>query len=92
MSDLNTNPEIDDTTSEGQATADNTTTQQPTKVVFKIGANRIVADKTTAKLTNEQARTFLKASYPEVVNATIRERIDGDTKILEFLPQPGRKG
>ena len=98
MSDLNTQPPVQpaattETSPTTQvATPDNTTVAQPNKVIFKIGASRIVADETTAKLSNEQARTFLKGTYPEVVNATLRERIEGDTKILEFLPQPGRKG
>ncbi|MEP7287898.1 MAG: hypothetical protein ABI947_19275 [Chloroflexota bacterium] len=91
---INSQPEATETNAEPQlSTPDNATTAaQPSHVIFKIGANRIVADEATAKLSPEQARTFLKATYPEVVNATVRERIEGDTKIVEFLPQPGRKG
>ncbi len=43
-------------------------------------------------ITNEQVRNLLKMQYPEVANATIRETVNGDTRIVEFLPQPGRKG
>ena len=65
----------------------------PTPRVFKIGATRIVEDASTAGLNNEQLRSLLKSSYPEVANATIRESTTGDgTRVLEFLPIAGRKG
>ncbi len=64
--------------------------------VFKIGTNRIVEDSSTVSLNNEQIRNLLKATYPEVANASIRERTEttseGDLRIVEFMPQPGRKG
>ena len=64
--------------------------------IFKIGATRIVEDASMEALTNEQVRTLLKASYPEVAHATIRERTettnDGEVRVVEWLPQPGRKG
>ncbi|MBP6298092.1 MAG: hypothetical protein KA401_02000 [Anaerolineae bacterium] len=60
--------------------------------VFKIGATRIVEDPSMSALTNEQVRDLLKTSYPEVANATFREREEGDLRVVEFLPQPGRKG
>ena len=38
-------------------------------------------------------RSLLKATYPEIANATIREvTTDDGQKVVEFLPQPGRKG
>ena len=64
----------------------------PPKRVFKIGTNRIAEDAATAQLNNEQVRNLLKSQYPEVTNATIRETVRGDTLIVEYLPQPGRKG
>jgi len=67
-------------------------TAAPLKRVFKIGANRIVEDTATTKLTNEQVRHLLKSQYPEVANATIRETTSGTNCVVEFLPQPGRKG
>lgn len=64
----------------------------PTPRVFKTGATRIVEDETMVGLTNEQVRDVLKRSYPEVAHATIREREQDGLRIVEFLPQPGRKG
>lgn len=60
--------------------------------VFKTGATRIVEDETMVGLTNEQVRDVLKRAYPEVAHATIREREQDGLRIVEFLPQPGRKG
>ncbi|CAG0944194.1 MAG: hypothetical protein K8L99_12070 [Anaerolineae bacterium] len=61
--------------------------------IFQIGATRIVADDSFRGVDNESARQVLKASYPEVANATIRERtLDDGTQLVEYLPQPGRKG
>jgi hypothetical protein len=42
--------------------------------IFKIGATTIVADEQTAQMDNEQVRTLLKKTYPEVAHATIREQ------------------
>ncbi len=79
MSDLSNMPE----------TAD----QAPKPRVFKIGANRIVEDASTMALDKEAIRTFLKAGYPEVANALIREHtLEDGTLVLDFMPQPGRKG
>lgn len=60
--------------------------------VFKIGATRIVETDSMSGLTNEQVRELLKISYPEVANATLREREENGLRVVEFLPQPGRKG
>jgi hypothetical protein len=61
--------------------------------IFKIGATRIVADDSFRGVDNETARQILKANYPEVANATIRERtLEDGTQLVEYLPQPGRKG
>lgn len=61
--------------------------------IFKVGSTRIVEDETTRQMTNEQVRQMLRAQYPEVANATIQQRQadDGNT-VIEFMPQPGRKG
>lgn len=66
--------------------------QNPSSRVFKIGATRIVEDPSMSALTNEQVRDLLKSSYPEIANATIREREENGLRVVEFLPQPGRKG
>lgn len=66
----------------------------PTQLrIFKTGAVRIVEDESTQGLSNEEVRSLLKATYPEIANATIREvtTTEGQT-VVEFLPQPGRKG
>lgn len=64
----------------------------PPPRVFKIGASVISEDAATAGKTNEQARNILRAVYPEVANATIREYTTSDHRVVEFMPQPGRKG
>lgn len=60
--------------------------------IFKIGSTRIVADASMQDLSNEQIRERLKAAYPEVAEATIRETTQGETTFVEFLSRPGRKG
>lgn len=61
--------------------------------IFKTGAVRIVEDDSMRGLNNEEVRNVLKATYPEVANATIREvTTDEGQTVVEFLPQPGRKG
>lgn len=60
--------------------------------VFVVGPNKIVENDSTVGMTNEQVRDFLRGMYPEVANATIRERDENGTQVVEFLPQPGRKG
>ena len=61
--------------------------------IFKTGTVRIVEDESTRGLNNEEVRSLLKTTYPEIANATIREvtTAEGQT-VVEFLPQPGRKG
>lgn len=66
--------------------------QNPVARVFKVGATRIVEDVSMAALTNEQVRDLLKISYPEIANATLREREENGQRVVDFLPQPGRKG
>ena len=60
--------------------------------VFKTGTVRIVEDESMHGLSNEEVRNVLKATYPEVANATVRETTSDGQQIVEFLPQPGRKG
>ena len=44
-------------------------------------------------INNEAIRSLLKTTYPEIANATIREvTTDDGQQVVEFLPQPGRKG
>lgn len=61
--------------------------------IFKTGSTRIVADASMQAMTNEQVQALLQRTYPEVANATLRERtLDDGSILVEFLPQPGRKG
>jgi PRTRC genetic system protein C len=61
--------------------------------VFKTGTVRIVEDASMSRLSSEEVRSLLKSSYPEIANATIREsQLEDGTPLIEFLPQPGRKG
>lgn len=70
-----------------------TTPQTTQPRIFKIGPHRIVEDASTSHLNAEQIRTLLKTQYPEVAHATVREYTTDDGQpILEYLPQPGRKG
>lgn len=64
----------------------------PLPRVFKIGAARIVETEATSGLSSDQVRELLKTTYPEVANATVRERDENGLRVVEFLPQPGRKG
>ncbi|MFZ2880441.1 MAG: hypothetical protein WA009_12945 [Phototrophicaceae bacterium] len=64
----------------------------PLSRVFKIGAARIVETEAMSGLSSDQVRELLKTSYPEVANATVRERDENGLRVVEFLPQPGRKG
>ena len=61
--------------------------------IFKTGTVRIVEDESTHGLNNEEVRSILKPTYPEIANATIREVTTAEGQmVIEFLPQPGRKG
>jgi PRTRC genetic system protein C len=65
---------------------------QPARI-FKTGATRIIESPSMSGLSNEQVRDLLKISYPEIANAAIRETVTDDgQRVVEFLPQPGRKG
>jgi PRTRC genetic system protein C len=61
--------------------------------IFKTGATRIVEDEAMRGLDKEAVRNLLKTAYPEIANATIRETMaENGQQVIEFLPQPGRKG
>jgi len=65
---------------------------QPVTRIFKIGANRIVADGSMDGLSIEQIRECLKSQYPELAHADYRQRQEGDTLFVEYIPRAGRKG
>ncbi len=86
-------PAVPDAASATPGAPNATPEPTPKARIFKIGATRIVADASTAQLSQEEVRAFLKPTYPEVANAAIREtNVDENTLLLEFLAQPGRKG
>ncbi len=85
------NPEIEETQAMPPVTDGNTPMTELTRV-FKIGSTRIVENDTTRGKAADAVQSLLKAAYPEVANATIRERTEGEYQVVEFLPQPGRKG
>ena len=60
--------------------------------IFKIGTTKIVEDESMVGLSLDEIREQLKIAYPEVAEATVRERTEGETTFVEFLPRPGRKG
>lgn len=61
--------------------------------IFKTGSSLIAEAPEMRSLSNEEVRALLKHSYPEVANASFRETPQADGSLLvEFLPQPGRKG
>ena len=66
--------------------------EQQSPRIFKTGATRIVEDETMTGLSNEEVRQILARTYPEVAHATLREREQDGMRIVDFLPQPGRKG
>lgn len=59
-----------------------------------IGTNRIQLTDDQQALDIEGVKNALRSAYPEIANATGRERTldDGTTTVIDFLPQPGRKG
>lgn len=69
---------------------DNPNTQTPR--IFRIGGATVVENESTVSLSNEQVREMLKSQYPEVAHAKIVERADDNTHVVEFIPQPGKKG
>ena len=66
--------------------------EEITRRVFKIGSTIITESPEMEELSNEAIRDLLKHSYPEVANATIRERREGDLLVIEYAPVAGRKG
>ncbi len=60
--------------------------------IFKIGTTKIAEDESMANLSLDEIREQLKIAYPEVAEATVREKAEGETTFVEFLPRPGRNG
>lgn len=62
--------------------------------VFQIGGVRLVEEASMKGKTNAEIQQMLKPLYPQVENATLRERFDeaSGLTLIEFIPRPGRKG
>ena len=60
--------------------------------IFKIGSTKIIEDESTQGLSIDEIRSRLRNTYPEVAQATVREKTKGGVTYVEFLPKPGRKG
>lgn len=60
--------------------------------IFKTGSQQIVEDPSMADKSIEEVQAILAAQYPEVKNSVIRTRTEGEDTVVEFIPQPGRKG
>lgn len=74
------------------APVETVTLSGPAQRVFKIGSVRIPENDTTSGKTVDQVKALLKAAYPEVANATVREHTADGVQLVEFLPRPGTKG
>jgi len=75
-------------------TPETTTPKNDTKItrVFKIGSVRIVEDESMRGKDVKTIQKLLAPLYPQVENATVRERTEGDTQVIDFIQQAGRKG
>jgi PRTRC genetic system protein C len=60
--------------------------------VFKVGSVRLPESDVTRGKSLDDVKKILKSTYPEVANATVREGKENGVHLIEFLPQPGRKG
>ena len=60
--------------------------------VFKIGSVRIVEDESMQGKSSQEIQKMLAPLYPQIENATIRERTEGDTTFVEYIARAGRKG
>ena len=67
---------------------------QPTNRVFKIGSVRIVEDDSLRGKSPSEVQQFLAPLYPQIENATVRERTDEASGVTEitYHAAPGCKG
>lgn len=72
--------------------SDNTAT--PQNRVFVIGGVRLTEDASMVGKSTAEIQKMLTPLYPQVENATVRERTDeaSSMTIIEWIPKPGRKG
>lgn len=72
--------------------SDNPATSQNRVVV--IGGVRLTEDASMVGKSIAEIQKMLTPLYPQVENATVRERTDeaSSMTIIEWIPKPGRKG
>ncbi|KAB2902725.1 MAG: hypothetical protein F9K27_15950 [Anaerolineae bacterium] len=66
----------------------------PQNRVFVIGGVRLTEDASMVGKSTAEIQKMLTSLYPQVENATVRERTDeaSSMTIIEWIPKPGRKG
>lgn len=66
----------------------------PQNRVFVIGGVRLTEDASMLGKSTAEIQKMLRPLYPQVENATVRERTDeaSGMTIIEWIPKPGRKG
>jgi len=64
----------------------------PLTRVFKTGTTVITESPEMRSMTIRPDQQVLKSTYPEVAHATVRERVEGETLVIDFLPIAARKG
>ena len=66
----------------------------PQTRVFVIGGVRIVEDASMAGKSTPKIQKMLTPLYPQIENATVRERTDETSGMIvtEWIAKPGRKG
>ena len=67
-------------------------TSNPTRRLFRTGGTVISESAATQGLSIEQVLQRLKTAYPEMAHASVLETRDGDTLIVDYTAQAGRKG
>lgn len=61
--------------------------------VFITGTTRIQEDASMRGKSLEQVKNLLVAmGYAEVRTAEVKEKTEGDTQYIQFVPRAGRKG
>lgn len=59
---------------------------------FQIGTVKIAETESMREKSVEDIRNILLTNYPEIKNATVRQKTEGDNTVVEFVSKAGRKG
>jgi hypothetical protein len=60
--------------------------------IVRINNKRVALDDSLQTASVEAIKENLQIQYPEIQNAMMRVRTENDTRIVEFVPQAGKKG